>query len=87
MTGVLVAKRRMETREGGPPEEDGGTRQVRVAGDLAAMLGEIHDVTHEPTAQFLDPLIRGSIVSEHDRLRPVIESMKKARKKGRSRPE
>ena len=89
MTGVFaVAKRRTDARKGDqPPEDEGGTRQVRVAGDLADMLGEIHDVTGEPTAQFLDPLIRASIEAEHVRLLPVIAAMKKARKRGRPQPE
>lgn len=87
MTGLLMPRRKKEADRSPPEESAAKTQQVRVNGDLAKMLGDIYDVTGEPTAQFLDPLIRASVQAEYDRLRDLIEKIERVRKKGRPSPE
>jgi hypothetical protein len=86
---VVAARTNMGAGKGkgegrGPPDEP-GSKLVRVAGDLAEMLGEIYDVTRVPTAEYLDPLIRPHIEADHKLMRAAIESIKQARGRHRKK--
>lgn len=70
-----------------PNPSEGGTRHIRVAEDLARMLGDIIEVEGGTSAQFVDPLIRPQIVARYSELKPLIDQMAKVRQKARRRQE
>jgi hypothetical protein len=59
------------------------TRHVRIAEDLAEMLGDILETEGGTSAAFLDPLLRAEIVKRHNRNMPAITALQKARDKAR----
>lgn len=62
------------------------TRHVRIAGDLADMLGWIVRVEGGTAADELDPLIRRAVVKRYATIKPAVEKlMKRSRRKERIR--
>lgn len=55
------------------------TRHIRVAEDLADMLGDLASVGAGSSAQFLDPYIRPVIEEAHQKNRKAIESLRAAK--------
>lgn len=55
------------------------TRHIRIAGDLAEMLGDLVSVGVGSSAQFLDPLIRPAIKEAHKKNQKAIESLRAAK--------
>lgn len=79
--GTLVAK-------GGRPKKDsekGGTKHVRVNGDLAEKLSWVLQALgpEYSSARLLDPLIRGPILRMYEENEAAITAMQKAQKKAR----
>ena len=69
--------------EPGVPEPTGGTKMVRVNADVAEWLGAIYDVTGEPSAQVLDPMIRADLFARFKQIEPAWLEIKKARDRHR----
>ena len=57
------------------------TKTVRIAGDLSEKLDDILYVLGEASADYLDPLLRARIESDHKVNLPAINAVKKAREK------
>jgi hypothetical protein len=55
------------------------TRQVRIAQDLAEMLGGLTDVRGPSAAEFLDPLVRSEITRLYKEIEPVVKRIRRAK--------
>lgn len=55
------------------------TRATRVAVDLAAMITENATAEGLEVAAYLDPILRGPVVADHQRLRETIERQRTRR--------
>lgn len=57
------------------------TRHVRIAGDLADMLGWIIRVEGGTAADELDPLIRAAVVQRYAAIKPAVERLLKTKRR------
>lgn len=56
---------------------------VRLYSDVADMIGWIVKVEGGSAAQVVDPLIRPQIVSRYERIKPLVERIKKSQEEAR----
>ncbi len=64
---------------------DGGTRHLRVYGDLADMVGWIVRIEKTSSAKLVDPLIRPQITARYKQIEKLVEQIKKAEDAARER--
>lgn len=82
---MLLIQRTPMARGRGRPKnpDDLASRQVRVAADLAEMIGWIVRIQGGTVAQLVDPLLRPQIAARYAALRPAIEAIQAAEARAR----
>jgi hypothetical protein len=70
-----------QERDGGPPPRK--TKHVRVRTDLAVMITEICKYLKQDQSDYLDQILRRSVVPKHRELKPLIDRQKAEAEKAR----
>lgn len=87
MAELLMARPKKRPLSPGETPPVDGSRQVRVAADLAKMIGKIVAIDGGTSAQLLDPLIRPQITSRFLEVESTAAKIDKLKEEARKKKE